>query len=759
METDPLASALAGDVGPLATASPTAASPFLHRLAAAAVTHRLPHAGLVTLRAIPGARHAVRAASLFASADAADWTPPADAVDDAAALADAAASAFEAAEDGAARAGAALAGLRAAVDVSGQSERVRGLFDRGDDDDDAHDDELTLELAATVAAALATHSRATPSDVASAARGLLSSPAVAAAVALNVDGALDSVCNVLAHTAGGRGACPPHAAARAACALARVAAAAPCARAAALRAVCDAGGSCHPLMTIVTRCGDPPAAALAAVRAASAARALPWLASVLATPAAAPLAAALDAGVTARVATPWTAADDADLRCGAALLAAGAPPGAAAAPAWTARIARVGAGLTPASRLVAIAVILLGGIEDRRTLAAAAAGVVGAGAPSDDATSVWLSVHLLFRRWGALADGLRCELQTSARFPDTALAALADVVGGGDAASARVRAARAAAALPPTAGLAAGAPPAAALAASAVAEALPDVAAKAAAGSETACAVAAALARAAARHTLAARLPLHPACVAIVHAVVASPGVALPPDAVASACAGLQDNAAPAVLASTTLLIAPAAAVWPPPAESLPLASLAPVVASPHDGCDLLRGAWLAAADGVAPGCVPRALACVACGRPHPALAAAPPVTPDAAVARLWAATSDEAGVIAALDAALPTLIAPTAPRRAADAVAAWLASLPPALARLARGRIARRLGCALDGDGRTARARARRPRRPRLPPPRPLLMTPPPCWRPPCWLWLRTRTHGHRRQPLPWRLRSRGAR
>ena len=257
MDADPLASALAGDVAPLATASPTAASPFLPRLAAAAVAHRLPHAGLVTLRAIPGARHAVRAASLFASSDAAAWTPPADAVDDADALADASASAFEAAEDDAARAGAALAGLRAAIDAAGQGERVRGLFDRGDDDDDTHDDDITLELAATVAAALATHSRAAPSDVASAARGLLSSPAVAAAVALNVDGALDTVCSVLALAAGGGGGCQPHAVRRAACALARVAAAAPCARAAALRAVCDAAGSFEPLIAIVTRLPRP----------------------------------------------------------------------------------------------------------------------------------------------------------------------------------------------------------------------------------------------------------------------------------------------------------------------------------------------------------------------------------------------------------------------------------------------------------------------------------------------------------------------
>jgi hypothetical protein len=42
-----------------------------------------------------------------------------------------------------------------------------------------------------------------------------------------------------------------------------------------------------------------------------------------------------------------------------------------------------------------------------------------------DAAAVWLATHLLFRRWGALADGLRCELETAVRFPDAALAALA----------------------------------------------------------------------------------------------------------------------------------------------------------------------------------------------------------------------------------------------------------------------------------------------------------------------------------------------
>ena len=688
---DPLAAAVARDW--TALAAHAAAPLFAHRLAAAAVAGDLPEAGLAVLRAAPGGAAAVEAAALFAGGASLDWAPSAAAPGDADAVADAAAATFEADSDPRARAGAALAALRAAAAAA--APPVYGLLAPGAESE---------ELIAIVCAALASGVAGAP-PVADAARGARRAPCVLAALALNVDGALAPVCRQLATDTTSDDL---SIAAAAAGALAAVAGGGAAARGAVLAAAAAAGAAPGPVLSLMA--ADPDAA-LAAPAAAARGGGLPWLAAALGADSdgARAASAALAAAVALLPSAPWTHADDAHLRAHALLLAAGAPPARAAAGAWAARFARAPrAALPPASRLAATAALLMSGdaVADdvlagavRRVLELEEAG-------GEDPfslpcpTTAWLASLLLHKRWGWLADGLRRELGTGVRFPDAALATLAAAAGGG----ARAAAARAAAAAPPSPGLAAGHPASAARAAQAVAAALQggDPGARPA------------LVRSAGAHARAAGAPLHPALVALVDALAAA-GARLRPDDVAacttpaSVDAAVAGRSGAAVLASLAELTAASAPCWPPPGESLPLARLAAAVAAPGAGFGDVRGRWLAAAGEAAPGCVPASggRGEVRARRSGVPLAA-PPSTPAAALhfLRTSPPPTDVGGALAALDAALPHLLAPRAPRSAGDALASWLDALPPPVARVARARVAWELGCALDGDGRASRKR-----------------------------------------------------
>ena len=514
-------------------------------------------------------------------------------------------------------------------------------------------------------------------------------PEVAVSIALNADGgALAVIASALARAASSSSPSsatsppPPSAASpAAAAALKGIAAASPSAADAVLEA-CLSVRACP----VASGALEIAAAAGGGARAAALARAATVRAAAFASddggpgglpsPAAAWLAAALSAktaesdafiaaleadalsrggrrggGGRGRNERPWSRNDSDGVAASARLLAAGAPPSRAAASAWARRLAGLPFELPlgAPTRLAAAAMLLLASPAlEAKARSAAFARILSMGNDGGDdsspsscsssaaaaaaaASSTWLSVLLLARAWGPLADGLRRRAlgSSAVRFSDAALAAAA--ADAAAAMSARKKngdlsssvassssplavAAEAASRVPPTRGLAAPSTMASllfpgsddSLAADAVAISINALASSSSATATTTATTAAtaaekaakekllsSLAESVARHVSCAGAPLHPSLVALVEAAAAA-GLGMPNlrkcvsgSAVAAALRaaaggeGSAPGAGAAVLASYhSLLTSAASPSWPSPAEELPLLRLAPAVAN-----------------------------------------------------------------------------------------------------------------------------------------------------------------------------------
>ena len=530
---------------------------------------------------------------------------------------------------------------------------------------------LAPELAAAVCAGL---TGSTAPVAASAASVLVrqgpAGPALAAAVAVNVPGVLEGVCAALAGLLGDGARAAADAAATA---LLSVARASPAAAGAACAAALACGHQPRGADLALEAALAHPGAAAACVRLAAtgAPPARAALASALTAPpssqAVAAFTAAWAAALAGRAGRSWSPLDTADLRATAILLGAGAGAAREVGCAWAARVAGAregepsggGTSITdPAARLAAAAAaLLLAPVMDAADMSSLMGAVVADAEPasaSASAAGVWVASHLLARRWGALAAGLRAGLGggVTVRFPDAALDAAAGAVvasltthgrgaagGRPDWAGAAGAIAARAAALPPRPGLASTSPPGDAFALEAVDAAL-------SAAGRLSPDTLAALGSAAGAHLAAAGLPLHPsaAALAFTAASVAAGAAAargggpattpdlLPPATLdaclseaalaaaeeggTSACFILDTTtvgpAAPA-LASLYLLeragLGPPAGVWPPPLEAaLPLRRLAVLVSDRARGLASIRARWLALAADTAPAAVTAAL-------------------------------------------------------------------------------------------------------------------------------------------------------
>jgi len=600
-------------------------------------------------------------------------------------------------------------------------------------------------------------------------------PALAASVAVNVPGALEGVCGALAGLLNG----DARAASASKLALLAVAETAPPAAAAVAAAALARGSPAVALAATLTH----PGAAVDLVRRTAfggppTARAA--LATALTTPQ--PAFTAAWAGTLAgRAGAPWTATDTADLRATAILLGAGAAPVRGVGAAWAARLRggepkQTGPTTPPPLLLIpdadarlagTAAALLLAPVLAPSDMRALIGAVTGGGdgpalPPPCAATGVWVASHLLARRWGALAAGLRAGLAAvgrgggggaaaapvtvTVRFPDAALdaaaAAAACELAGTDRPDweAAVEAAgRAAAGLAWGGCLAGGAPASAARALEAV-----DAALSAGVGRLSPPTLAA-LGAAAAAHLAAAGLPLHPSASALAFTAAgaaARAGVDLLPAAVLEQCLsdpalraaerGGADGNTPAgapALASLYLLERAALdklppGVWPPPLEAaLPVRRLACIVADPAKGCASIRARWLALAADIAPAAVAAALGDGggggggmsgsdpafegAAAAASPAGRATAPTCPaTAALALRMARRSGAAGRASPADAdataaaALPLLLRPACPPACADELARWLAVLAPGAARRACARVLLVLGCGGSDHG-----------------------------------------------------------
>ena len=531
-------------------------------------------------------------------------------------------------------------------------------------------------------------------------------PEVAVSIALNADGgALAVVAAALARASSSSLPSPPYAAsasAAASAALKRIAAASPSAADAVVEAclsvrACPVASGALEIAAAAGggNGGGARAAALAraaTVRAAAFASsdssgpeiaAAAWLAAALSTktPESDAFVAALEADALSRRGgkdqnrKSWSRDDDDGVAASARLLAAGAPPSRAAASAWARRLSELPleTPLGGPTRLAAAAMLLLASPAlEAGARSAAFARILSTtggddGEPSSSAaassSAAWLSVLLLARAWGPLADGLRRRAlgSSAVRFSDAALAAAA-----ADAAVAMTKetnasssslssplavAAEVASRVLPTRGLAAQSTMASlllfrwsddSLAADAVAvsiNALASLTATTAAEKAAKGKLLHSLAESVTRHVSCAGAPLHPSLVALVEASAAA-GLGLPnlrkcvsgsavAAALRAAAAGAEGSAASggagaAVLASFhSLLTNSASPSWPSPAEELPLLRLAPAVANRGSGVGSggnnrdeegggafgrVRARWLSLADAVSPGAMPACL-------------------------------------------------------------------------------------------------------------------------------------------------------